>query len=374
MSANPRDYGALGNGTADDTAPFEAASAASGGVLRVPQGQYLLSRCLRARAVTGEGIGVTELRWRSGSASSGILALPGASWEHSTFSNLTLSTEANGGTAIALDYTTQIGSDDFTHDHILPRFTLSNLLLCGVSMLNTGFPSNSWFTGVEAVAGLGGVAQNVTYIGKAADPLTPAQPGSTGIHIRADGTGQRGHPDQFQLQGITCWFADQGILFEQCEGLVISAGNLVACNQGIVIRTTYGHPQAVIRDTHTNCLITGIQIDGQFGAHISGCLIFCIQQPQTDYVGLHLLNTQHFQALGNTFASLNATPHWVNHLVVGGAAACGLIDQNTFRGGGNASAAIWVQSGQSIRVGPSNLFNEAPGPFNFHTLQAPGTF
>lgn len=61
-NANVRDFGALGNGTNDDSAAFKNAIAAlaPGGILFIPQGRYLISETLSvstAISINGEGVG-----------------------------------------------------------------------------------------------------------------------------------------------------------------------------------------------------------------------------------------------------------------------------------------------------------------------------
>ena len=364
MSTNPRDYGAAGDGATDDTAPFEAAATASGGVLRVPQGQYILKRRLNVRAVQGEGIGVTELRWPSDATSAGLRFAPAVDWQHNLCRDMTLSTGVAAPAAICLDYSAQVvdvGSGNmFTMNHFSPRFYLENLLLCGIDCVSTGSPFGvSWQQGVDVIAAVGGVINAVTYVGQAASPWGAAA--GTGFLLRGTNDGlNNGHPDQIILNDCTAHFAVNGIVARQCEGIFIRAANMVACTNGISITSTGSHPQANIRDSHVNCGAVGISINGQRQASVAGCLIYCIQQPVANFVGLYLINCDTFQALGNSFASVNASGYGVNHLVAAGA-SYGTIDNNTYLlSGNNPSAAIWLQStAHHIKIGPSNIFDGA---------------
>jgi hypothetical protein len=64
-TVNVRDYGAVGDGTTDDTAAFQAAIA-TGHAIYVPRGWYIVGPLTLAQAMSGAGMGATVLQLRPG--------------------------------------------------------------------------------------------------------------------------------------------------------------------------------------------------------------------------------------------------------------------------------------------------------------------
>lgn len=73
-----KDFGAVGDGVTDDTAAFVAA-AATGALVEVPPGQFILSNSAFPSVfrIRGAGMGRTSLRWKAASAESNMIALYG---------------------------------------------------------------------------------------------------------------------------------------------------------------------------------------------------------------------------------------------------------------------------------------------------------
>lgn len=73
---NIKDLGAVGDGSTDDTAAFEAAAGNSQyAAIKIPAGSYIVKKKIafnRPVSLIGEGAGVTTITWAEDSTSSGI--------------------------------------------------------------------------------------------------------------------------------------------------------------------------------------------------------------------------------------------------------------------------------------------------------------
>ncbi|MFM0306287.1 glycosyl hydrolase family 28-related protein [Paraburkholderia sp. RL17-383-BIF-A] len=123
VTVNPKDpqYGAKGNGVADDTAAFSAALTQlyllGGGKLVVPAGTFILSQrltyalpgALSSITIEGAGADITELRWTN--ASGGLVfnyTSPGHS-SHARDLSIT-TTQVGGGTGLSLNQTMSLNT------------------------------------------------------------------------------------------------------------------------------------------------------------------------------------------------------------------------------------------------------------------------
>ena len=344
----PEDYGAVGDGNTDDTTAMQAAfTAAANKMLYIPHKTYLLSAQI---TLTNAGITILsacgELRWSSGSSSQGISITSNNASQRHVIDGLTLTTAKTlSGTALTLNYSGQIidvgGGALNTWDRFQPRFLLTNMLICGASVIDSSIATtNGWVNAAYIIAAITGAIRDCVFIGKTVDNFV-THASTTGIIYEGNPAGsyENGHPVQFIHDNLTLYYFPIGINVNRCEGICISNSNIVACGYGVNL-VAASHPYFTATDTHFNCSIIGINIGGQRQCSIKGCEFFMIQS-STNAVGVNIVNGSDIIIVeGNFFTGLGAT---ANCVVVDGAYC--LVDKNIFlQSGTSITSCIVVQT------------------------------
>lgn len=360
---NVKAYGCVGDNSTDDTTNFQTAlTAAANNILYVPNGIYKLSGALTLDnagvTIIGAGQCATELRWTSGASTRGINLTPNSATQLITVRDLRLTSAGTTGTALQLDFSSQIvdigGGVMMTMDRINSRFLVEACTISGAS----GDPfTDSWANGIDVIAAVGGAVRDCTICGLA-DTATAPVSGTGGISFYGSpqtGNFQNGHPVQFVVDNCTVWFCEAGVQFLNCEGCYVVNSNIIACAWGVYgLSETDNHPQLTVANSHMNCSVRGIQIDGMNQISIAGCLIYGIQNA-ANAICLEAMGGGSTGAVyGNTFVatSTNATGIAVDsysHLA---------ISNNSFvQVSTNMVTAIWLTSNSSNCKGAQNIYN-----------------
>lgn len=255
-----KDFGAVGDGVADDTAAFQAAFNAANNVF-VPSGTYKLTAGLtvtnKSFALIGAGKSGTKLLWTSAVAA-GIsvvsnTGLGGSNRFPFAIRDLTLSAGvANAGTALLLTYT--IPASGFVYTGI-NSISLDNVDIRGDDYFSTSLMY--WTTGARLVNTGSVQSSKLCIIGK------QGATGTRGIHIEAT----NGPNTAFFFNDLAVTWVETGIDIHNntggaytIEGLYLSDFELVGCDRGIFAR---GGPVHALRlaNGHVNGETAAIQYD-----------------------------------------------------------------------------------------------------------------
>lgn len=315
------DYGAVGDGAANDTtAVATALTAAKNKILYIPPGTYRMENAVTLTggvSIVGAGMGSTQLRWSTLAASSGIVLFGTAATynEFHRVENISLLTgAANTGTALTFDYSAQVvsltGSLEYTIDRYRIRFYAENVECMGTTLLDSGDVfSSGWAAGIHSVASPAGTMHNVAVTGQASTPAQ-AVAGSHGIyHEGSPAAGyENGHPVLFIHDKCFINFCDIGIAAYNCEGVYITNCNAVACNYGYyVISSLNVHPQVTIIGCHANSYNDGILVIGQQQIAISDNLIYCIQTATVASTPIYIQSSSNGVVHGNVATAVGTT-------------------------------------------------------------------
>ncbi len=371
-----RDFGAVGNGTTDDTAAFKLAFTAvqtTAAALYIPGGIYRLEGQVSASGnvyAYGDGVGTTLLRWSSSASSDGFHCVGRHNHDYHHFRDMSLMTAKSSaaGTAIKLDYTSQVvvsgstaGQDRFIFDRDSPRFTVENVFFSGGSaaQFNSG-----WGTGIESIAGIKGNVRNCSFTGWIQGSAAGNDSSYAGSNyaIRHHGVGnsyQNGHPVEFLVQDCSFYYYINGVSFEQIEGGFIEGCNFVGCGYGALFfgpgsGSSFAAPQFNVQDCHFNVSNVGVWGRNVGEALITGTTFYNTPTALTNTIGVYLqgfdVTAHSCNVNGNTFAMTTGSPLAVlcEKLIDSG------IDNNRFE---FASTGISLDGNtRNVRVGAMNTF------------------
>lgn len=228
-----KDFGAVGDGVADDSAAIQAAID-SGAPLFFPAGTYLLSAKLTSTqqvSIRGDGKTRTTLLWQSGSGQEGIEVTP-SSWDDTiSIRDLSLLTKGNAtDTAIRVNWRPlgAVGIPYFDR-----RACLDMLRISGVSRT-----LNGWRVGIEFDFPFAVDISNCEIFGKyTVNAKLPADfvSGSVGVHV----------PDQAirtlvgfcMTNTVIMGFASATLIYN-VEGYAQQGCDFQVCYDGLDIRNT----------------------------------------------------------------------------------------------------------------------------------------
>lgn len=236
-SVSVKDFGAVGDGVADDTVAFQAAFDAAE-VVNIPAGEYVLSAKLtvndKAFTLRGSGRRTTRLKWTNADGGISIIDASSGSnrndmprFQLSDFGMHT--TQAGGGTALYIKSNANIPE---------PFLTIANIDIVGYD-----WSADWWTTGLHVVDGTQCYYNNLYIQGQSAAP----QAGTKGIYLtNTSGTGGMVHymnqcTIKFQEVGLR---ADLAAGVPTIEGLSCSECLFVQCVQGVWINGTAATYQA----------------------------------------------------------------------------------------------------------------------------------
>ena len=257
-----KDYGAVGNGVANDTAAFQAFIAANPWApVYVPRGTYRLTSPLVLNSngrLLGDGPGLSWLVWDSGN---GVLFFSSANDDEILHvSDLTFRTKAIGGVALRGDFSAQINpANGHTMGREKTRFLLQNCVFqSGGTVFDAG-----WHIGFEIIAGLIGVVRDCSFEGRVASFLSGAPiPDTNGVGCLFHGVGDEGEfngrPVEFVLDGCSLKYWDRAVQFVGCEGGFVTNCNIVAVGCGVFWSSAWTQrPQLNISNSHINAYRIG---------------------------------------------------------------------------------------------------------------------
>ena len=301
------DYGAAGDGEADDSAAFQLAlndlATAGKGVLRIPAGDYRIDRRVSVElaganvSIVGDGQGVSALRCHN---PDGAFRLRDE-WCKSqiTLRELSFFAEREGaGTAI------EVSSP--------PRGVRNyrTLLVQNVEIRGAGLPTRKYFNcGIKAIAQWRPLFLNVIVSG-VADPALKGDHSDDSPAYRCACGIQADWCYAPSFQHCYVWSAHTGYRIiskgrpEGPEDCAFYRSNAVGCRVGIDVSTPIPEPQLVIDACHINCRDVGIRLHNRKFFQIRGNLLYSTgYEADHPYRDIMLVNSFKGAISGNIFHS-----------------------------------------------------------------------
>jgi hypothetical protein len=300
-SVSVKDFGAKGDGIADDGAAIQSAITVAGsrGVY-FPAGLYLCSQSIMSTysdfIVFGDGAGVTEIRFNSATvAEQGFSATLGDSADYFVIRGLTISTTtgyAAGKTALRLDGMAMLTGTYPARkiaDRSSRRGLITDVVVKGISTA-TGWDIGARFTSVGWFN-----IDNFTYWGDDSQGTTTGDWQGTAIRIDGEGV-----PVEMKLSNLWVYSAYYAVFCpDYLEGLYVSSFDFVNVRYGVYAKFVTGVsvlPEAncgILQPTlgpgHIKCYLGGVTATNVNQALIGDLNIYVTSQPAyTDYAGIVL--------------------------------------------------------------------------------------
>ena len=346
-----KDFGAVGDGVADDTAAIQAALNSSAAAIYIPQGRYKVLAGLTRSGHTrlyGDGMAASVIEFHG---NYGLVYTGGDGGDHYNMSMLCMedmaleSTVKNNGALLDASWTNGIGGTS-------KSLCLKNCDFSAASL------SGGWAYGVRLTNARNVNIDNCRFLGdRDAAPIT------SGPAIALIGGNPNGAPAEIVINSTQAFYCDNLLdVTGWVEGLYIDKSAAIACHSGIVTNVTpLGRPLLFVTNSHFTTSSFGIYNVGFVQVNIYGNSFYCVNvdSTSTTYAAIqfdaagakldsHIVHND-FQAMvdiGNTFGIIinNDATHLENVV----------IDGNTI----NAhDTGILLASGTSgVRVTDANVF------------------
>jgi len=329
---NVKDYGAVGDGSTNDTTAIQNAFNAvptSGGTVFIPAGTYqcsaLLTHTTGPIRIMGAGVGISFLRFTT---SSGGLSFTFPSIENTcVVDNLSLLTSvAGGGTALNLSWPTTSSGINNT------------CILYNLHIYPSTISTHYWTNGIVLTNAWNGLAYAVYFRGKtntvSSSIAFSLLGGSTDCHF------------------INCYVYFAGIALSvggTCEGVVVNSCTFVYITTGISAVTTAKMPGTAIINTHINAFSICINFTNRVQTTIIGNLLFKRQDSNSNYVAVQLVASDLNHITGNMIRGVGTGGTSNGIVVISGDS--NTITNNVFQ---DQTTAIWLQGGAGHCVVSNN--------------------
>lgn len=295
-----KDFGAVGDGVTDDTAAFQAAFNSTAAGIFVPAGTYSLNLQLtltgRAISIVGEGVGVSILRWKTGSVSSGLLVTQNQDIYTTTIELLSFLTELVAvGTAIEIDGSGQ-NSGGQVADRVKTRASLTDLEMRGATSQET----DGWSRGI--------VYNNTTNT-KTTRCLVIGVFSGTQDNITAlSGIRFEGALSPVDHSVLQCYVYFTGVAIDALntvEGLFVAHCLLIADSIGIKWVDDSGVPPLLsVNNTHISAYVACISATRLSQAVIANCLFYSRVNAVAPTIGIDFVESvQQCIIHSNTFVN-----------------------------------------------------------------------
>jgi len=356
-----KNFGAVGDGVANDAPAIQAActaSALTGRGLRFPQGSYLLLSAITINgkiALHGESRSNTKLIWGAGSAGEGVtINLNGSAGisDMAEVRDLQFLSANTNATETALRV---IGSASYSADRITSRVVIRDVVIRGLNHPLT----NGWGNGIVLTNCSCALVDCLTFWGKvgAGEPNYD----SVAAITYDNANGSVPHPTAFTITNSFICYAKTGIYADDFEGGMIRGNQIIGVNFGVSVKGPLEFPHISILDNHLNVSDACVIVDRMNEAIITGNLLYTTFKESLSGTGISIINGASFFSIqNNTFENMKTTIGMNGVLVNSGSS--GLIANNLFRRSngftsGNG-AAIWLAAGASdVTVGLNKYTN-----------------
>lgn len=373
-TVNVLDYGALADDATDNWSAFQAAFAAAaelGRGVKIPASKYRYKLLQQLdvqnfpAAVFGNSLGLSRLWWPAEATSRGVKISSNDDAQFIDVHGLTFETGGKGGEALQLDFSGQVDNGvlipgkKHTWDRWSPRANVHECFFLGTSSRSNDVVSTGWDVGVRSKAGIYVRVKSCDFVG-----WKSGASGSTAAFIFSglDSSYENGHPVGFTVDGSRVTYAQNGIVFDQCEGGEVTDTYLLSCQYGVYATSNYGHPLIKVRGCDTACYVSVILLDGMNACLVDGnflaqpadstvsCFAVLIRNTATvGGIGYHRVRGNHFHKTATSSSALmrGVTIDGMTHNVIEG---------NTFVG---QDVGVHLQTGciNSRVDAASDLFN-----------------
>ena len=342
---NVKDFGAVGDGVADDTAAIQAAVNVAGQSKKVyiPSGIYYCSSPIISNLATsfsGDGISETTLLFEN---SDGFIISPNNDNGSVEINNIAFHKKigAASGTAIKYDGSAQ-QSGGIIVNRTSPRFYFNNIAIRGENDAS----NSGWLNGIVIDSGIHGIIDGIHFEGM----FNPSIGFTAILSNKAISFIGSGAGVEFLVKNSWVFYCNFCVYADKQEGIFIDSCNFVAVTKGVVIENIDNNirPQLNITNTHINFSQYGISTAKQAQINASNNLLYFAEWSIANGVGIQLVNSIYSNIHSNIIVDNNLT-YGVDSIVLAENCSGSSIFNNTFQG---ANTAIWLQNTSSgISVG-----------------------
>jgi hypothetical protein len=339
LGINAKAYGAIGNGTTDDTTAIQSAINAistTGGWIFFPPGVYKITTALsitnKSIHIIGAGPEITEIR---ATGCHGFSISSDVYWRQILLENFTLAT-TNAGTYKGIIFTlTQSG---YTKGKSL---TVKDMIIRGSAQ--TG---EYWTTGIELNNGWYAKILNTAIQGDGAN-LNNATFGVRGI----------GQSVNVVIKNCDIFYHQVSIKVEGTgEGWFVDDNRLIGGDNGIWWATTADEPLLLARGNHIDHYLKGIFLDNGVYCILRGNSIF-LDRSKGNASGIHLKSNFH-NTVGGNHIIVHGTGNTVNAIVLENSDH-NPISGNTVLGvSADVDVGVYMPAGNDYNTVIGNTFQE----------------
>lgn len=346
-----KDFGAVGDGATDDTTAIQNALDSST-ALYFPAGTYNVNLQLTAsdKAITllGDGIGLSIIKWVTGSLSSGISISQSTDTFITNVIGLSLLTElVNSGTALTVDGTGQL-SGGIVQDRLKTRVNVQDVEARGDVSPNT----DGWQRGLLYTNCIHTRTTRFFFIGNFSGTQDNIQ-SITGILLQGTGS-----PTEHSILQCNIFYAVRAIeIINTVEGVYITHCNLVADFEGVNWKGDSGQPpQLAMVANHANVYGTCVVCENMSQSFITNNLFYSRQDAVAATQGVRFVdNVQHSHIENNLFVN-NSGFNMISVNLVGTSTANNTVKHNIFQSG---TTAVLLNAGVFNNQIIDNLINNA---------------
>jgi hypothetical protein len=331
----------------DVTASVQAALNTGIRDIHFPAGIYRLSAKLNVVGspihITGDGPGVTELRWTAAAATEGLdvtLSAPAGLTGVAIVENLSLTTAKALAPGTALKITSPAGT---AADRIMPRAIVRDVIAQGAtSPLNDG-----WSYGIHLNNCSNSTIDTCYFIGK----VNGSEPNYSSIagFIYDNAVAASPHQSALTFVNVVAHYAQDMLRVSDFEGVLIDKIQFVGANNGVVVTGPLAFPHLSLTNSHINVSTTCVSIANVQEIYISDNLFFK-QLGNFGGTGISLSGgAKKGRIIDNTFNNLNTDPAAVMNGIILDDSDDFYIEGNTFRKepASPAGIGIWVSTSTS---------------------------
>ena len=334
---NVRDFGALGDGSTDDVAAFNAAftaceAATYGCEIEIPSGAFVLGSKIiksmtKAVSIRGQGRGTTTLLWTA--ADGGFALTYNSQYLAPKISDLSIWTTSTsgGGTAISITMSPAAA----TANDIGPE-------IHSVDIRGSATATDYWTNGVTLTDVWYPVLSNFTIKGKDESVLPFSM--TSGITITRT---QVLFAHDFTMQHIEDGVLQAGTTLG--EGTNLTRFEMVGVRRGVNLTSWAAGAYAIqgVQNGHINSYEYGIKTNYVVQANYSGLLLFKTHISTSNYVAIDLTNSSNARVVGNHMED-SPTATGTYTAVVLTTSSDNVVSDNTFDYVAAASTAINIST------------------------------
>ena len=346
---NVKSYGAVGNGSSDDTAAINSALAAlpaRGGIVYFPPGRYRASTKIalpdKRVSLLGDGIGISTIEWTN--VDGGLLYQPSIAGSSSGADNgrelslekLTLrTTQLGGGAALKATWPEVSGQ------------VVNTLRISDVEVRGSDF-TKTWSNGLQLTGARNSSINNLVIFGSS----TSRRALGFGVQIHSNTSST-----EYFLSRIKVLFAGTGLLVsggaagagKGPEGVYVEQSAFIDVGIGVNTNTGSSEPLLFVRGSHIAA--TGIGINSSALQSVFSDNV--IYHSTSGGVGIKIFGAVVDVAIRNNHFMSTRVPETSTGVVVVSPASRVTVTGNSFN---TITSGVWLQSGSSNSYVADNVF------------------